>query len=90
MGWTTARSSPVVLRRLVDRPGAVASRLGCGHLPRGLQDTLAGTDTPDDFNPSVWDEWNAKTPRAQADDALVADEALMEAFEAVDEAERAG
>ena len=36
----------------------------------------------------MWDEWNAKTPRAQADDALVADEALMEALEGVDDSER--
>ena len=36
----------------------------------------------------MWDEWNAKSPWAQADDALVADEALMEAFDAVDDAER--
>jgi len=55
---------------------------------RGLQDVRAGTTAPEGFNPSVWDEWNAKTPRAQADDALVADEALMEAFEEVDDSER--
>jgi uncharacterized protein (TIGR03083 family) len=63
--------------------GAVISR-------RSLQDVMAGTATPDDFNQSVWDEWNAKSPRAQADDALAADEALTQALEAVDESERAG
>ena len=57
---------------------------------RSLQDVRAGNTTPDDFNQSVWDEWNAKTPRAQADEALVADAALLEAFEAVPEGERAG
>jgi uncharacterized protein (TIGR03083 family) len=62
--------------------GAVISR-------RSLQDVMAGTATPDDFNQSVWDEWNAKSPRAQADDALAADEALTQALEAVDESERA-
>jgi uncharacterized protein (TIGR03083 family) len=62
--------------------GAVISR-------RSLQDVIAGTATPDDFNQSVWDEWNAKSPRAQADDALAADEALTQALEAVDESERA-
>jgi uncharacterized protein (TIGR03083 family) len=69
----------------------VLSHLGSGAVifARSLQDVRAGTATPDDFNPSVWDEWNAKTPRAQVDDALVADEALMEAIEAVDEADRA-
>jgi uncharacterized protein (TIGR03083 family) len=69
----------------------VLSHLGSGAVifQRSLQDVRAGTATPDDFNPSVWDEWNAKSPRAQADDALVADEAVIEAIEAVDEAERA-
>jgi len=69
----------------------VLSHLGSGAVisRRGLQDVMAGTATPDDFNQSVWDEWNAKSPRAQADDALAADEALAQALEAVDEAERA-
>lgn len=69
----------------------VLSHLGSGAVifQRSLEDVLAGTTTPDDFNSSVWDEWNAKSPRAQADDALVADEALTEAIEAVDESERA-
>jgi uncharacterized protein (TIGR03083 family) len=69
----------------------VLSHLGSGAviLRRRLQDIRAGTATPDEFTPSVWDEWNAKTPRAQADDALVADEAVLEALEDVSEAERA-
>jgi len=69
----------------------VLSHLGSGAvIMRGrLEDILAGRETPDDFAPSVWDEWNAKTPRAQADDALVADEAVLRALEAVDEGERA-
>jgi uncharacterized protein (TIGR03083 family) len=69
----------------------VLSHLGSGAVifQRSLEDVRAGTTTPDDFNPSVWDEWNAKSPRAQADDALVADEAVTEAIEAVDESERA-
>ena len=69
----------------------VLSHLGSGAviLRRGLEDARAGTTTPDGFNPSVWDEWNAKAPRAQADDALIADEAVTEALEAVDDAERA-
>jgi uncharacterized protein (TIGR03083 family) len=69
----------------------VLSHLGSGAVitRRGLQDVRSGTPTPEDFNPSVWDEWNAKTPRAQADEALVADQALLQAMESVDEAERA-
>jgi uncharacterized protein (TIGR03083 family) len=68
----------------------VLSHLGSGAVIslRGLQDVRAGTTTPEGFNPSVWDEWNAKTPRAQADEALEADEALMEAYEGVDDSER--
>jgi uncharacterized protein (TIGR03083 family) len=67
----------------------VLSHLGSGAVisRQSLQDVRAGTATPDDFNQSVWDEWNAKSPRAQADDALEADEALTEALEAVDETE---
>ena len=69
----------------------VLSHLGSGAviLRRRLQDIRAGSATPDEFAPSVWDEWNAKTPRAQADDALAADEAVLEALEDVSEAERA-
>jgi uncharacterized protein (TIGR03083 family) len=68
----------------------VLSHLGSGAVIslRGLQDVRAGTSAPEGFNPAVWDEWNAKTPRTQADDALVADEALMAAFEGVGDAER--
>lgn len=68
----------------------VLSHLGSGAVifQRSLEDVRAGTTTPDDFNASVWDEWNAKTPRAQVDDALVADEAVTGAIETVDESER--
>ncbi len=69
----------------------VLSHLGSGAVIalRGLEDVRAGTTAPEGFNQSVWDEWNAKTPRAQADDALVADEALVAALETVDDAEQA-
>ena len=69
----------------------VLSHLGSGAViaRRGLEDVRAGTTAPEEFNQSVWDEWNAKTPRAQADDALVADEALVAALETVDDAEQA-
>ena len=69
----------------------VLSHLGSGAviLRRRLEDIRAGHATPDDFAPSVWDEWNAKSARAQADDALVADEAVLEALEGLSEAERA-
>src|SRR3979409_910784 len=57
---------------------------------RRLDDARLGRETPDEFAPSVWDTWNAKTPRAQADDALAADRALVARIESVPEAERTG
>jgi uncharacterized protein (TIGR03083 family) len=69
----------------------VLSHLGSGAviMQRGLRDALAGTQTPEGFAQGVWDEWNAKSPRAQKDDALVSDEALLEALEAVGDEEQA-
>jgi uncharacterized protein (TIGR03083 family) len=69
----------------------VLSHIGSGAviMRRNLEDVLAGRTTPDDFAPSVWDEWNAKSPRVKADDALVTDEALTEALEAVSPEDRA-
>jgi uncharacterized protein (TIGR03083 family) len=63
----------------------VLSHLGSGAVitQRRLEDTLAGVPTPDDFAPRVWEEWNAKTPVAQRDDALAADAALLARVEAV-------
>jgi len=55
---------------------------------RRLEDVLAGRTTPFDFAPSVWDEWEAKSARAKADDALVADEAVLDALEAVSPEDR--
>ena len=67
----------------------VLSHLGSGAviMQRGLEDAQAGTETPDGFAPAVWDEWNAKSPRAKTDDALAADRALVEALEAVSDEE---
>ena len=63
----------------------VLSHLGLGGviMRRRLEDLVAGRTPPDDLAPSVWDEWNAKSARAKADDALVVDEAMLEALEAV-------
>jgi uncharacterized protein (TIGR03083 family) len=44
---------------------------------RGVDDALDGRETPPQFNQSVWDLWNAKTPHAQVTDALDADRALL-------------
>jgi uncharacterized protein (TIGR03083 family) len=70
----------------------VLSHIGSGAviMHRRLEDTLAGTDTPDDFAPGVWDTWNAKAPAAQRDDALAVDAALLERIESITDREREG
>src|SRR3954453_2925333 len=68
----------------------VLSHLGSGAVitQRRLEDALAGRDTPDDFAPSVWDTWNAKSPLAQREDALAADAELLARLQAVGPQER--
>lgn len=68
----------------------VFSHLGSGAviLERRLGDSLAGVDTPDDAAPGVWDVWNAKTPEAQAADAVVADRALLDRLEGLSDEDR--
>jgi uncharacterized protein (TIGR03083 family) len=63
----------------------VLSHLGSGAeiMQRRLDDTVNGRETPESFAPSVWDAWNAKSSRAQVDDALAADAALLARLEAV-------
>jgi uncharacterized protein (TIGR03083 family) len=69
----------------------VLSHLGSGATitARRLDDTIAGSKTPDDFAPAVWDAWNAKTPEAQRGDALSADAELLERIDAATADERA-
>lgn len=57
----------------------VLSHLGSGAVitQRRLEDTVDGRQTPDDHAPSVWDEWNAKTPAEQRRDALATDAELV-------------
>jgi len=63
----------------------VLSHLGSAAviMQRRLEDTVAGRTTPDDFAPSVWNTWNAKTPTEQRDDALAADAELLRGIDAV-------
>jgi uncharacterized protein (TIGR03083 family) len=63
----------------------VMSHLGSGAVifQRRLEDDLAGTTSAEEFGPRTWDEWNAKSPRAQADDGLAADAALLVTLEAL-------
>ena len=68
----------------------VLSHLGSGAVifSRRVSDGLAGVETPEDVNPSVWAEWDAKSPRAQVDDALAADAAFIAQLKAVPQADR--
>jgi uncharacterized protein (TIGR03083 family) len=57
----------------------VMSHLGSGAIisKRRIDDILEGRETAPQFNQSVWDVWNSKTPHAQVTDALDADRALL-------------
>ncbi len=70
----------------------VLSHLGSGAVitERRLDDALAGATMPDDFAPSVWDAWNAKSPDAKRDDALAADASALDRIKALTPEERAG
>jgi len=70
----------------------VLSHIGSGAviMRRGFEDNLAGRDTPGDFNQSVWDEWNAKSPDDQAAEALAADADLLAALESATEEQLEG
>jgi uncharacterized protein (TIGR03083 family) len=70
----------------------VMSHIGSGAIimQRRVEDGLAGRDLPDDFAPSVWDEWNAKPPKGKAVDGLVADDALVARFAGLSAHEREG
>ena len=54
-----------------------------------LAATGEGEAPGDGFNESVWDRWNAMSPREQADGYLAADAALVAAFEALTPQQRA-
>jgi len=44
---------------------------------------------PEDFAPSVWDTWDAKSLRAKVDDGLAADAAVLARLQQVDDDRRA-
>jgi uncharacterized protein (TIGR03083 family) len=69
----------------------VLSHIGSGAViqQRRLDDALADRPTPDDFAPAVWDTWNTKPARARADDALLADQALIERLDSLPGTDRA-
>jgi uncharacterized protein (TIGR03083 family) len=68
----------------------VLSHLGSGALiqQRRVEAAVGGDPMPDDFPQSVWDAWNAKTPRAKVDDALAADADLVDGLSAVTDEQR--
>ena len=63
------------------------SHIGSGAviMGRSFDDVVSGNEADPDFNQSVWDEWNAKEPAAQVADALVANEALLDQLQMLDE-----
>lgn len=66
----------------------VVSHVGSGAVIGllGLDAALATAPAPESAQyQAVWDEWNAKEPQAQAVDGLHADDALIAAYEAVDD-----
>jgi uncharacterized protein (TIGR03083 family) len=68
----------------------VLSHLGSGAeiALAALEGARGGAVPGPDFNPQVWDRWNAMTPDEQAAGFLRADEALVAAYESLDEATR--
>jgi uncharacterized protein (TIGR03083 family) len=69
----------------------VLSHLGSSAVihQRRIDDAAAGFETPDDFAAAVWDTWDAKPARAQVDDGLIADAAVLERLARVGDDERA-
>jgi uncharacterized protein (TIGR03083 family) len=70
---------------------AVLSHLGSGSVIAlaGLETALERRQPPaDDFTQSVWDRWDAMSPAEQRTGFLEHDEALVSAFEALDERQR--
>src|SRR5262249_14769816 len=69
----------------------VLSHLGSGAeiFALFLDAGLNGAEPPggDTFQP-IWQAWNARSPQAQATDALAADEALVKRLESLDAGER--
>jgi uncharacterized protein (TIGR03083 family) len=70
----------------------VLSHLGSGGVifVRNVESALSGEPAPSDFNQSVWDEWNAKSPDAQAADLPAVDAAVIACLSALSPEERAG
>jgi uncharacterized protein (TIGR03083 family) len=61
----------------------VMSHLGSGAVILGerLDRALANEEADDNFNREVWATWNAKSPRAKVDDAVVVDDGVTRRLE---------
>jgi uncharacterized protein (TIGR03083 family) len=70
----------------------VLSHLGSGAVifVRTVESAVSGEPAPSDFNRSVWDEWDAKSPDAQAADLPAVDEAVVASLSKLSPEERAG
>ena len=68
----------------------VFSHIGSGAVifTRRLEDAVSDREVDPDFNQSVWDEWNAKSPADQVADGLGADGAMLAYMRALDDASR--
>ncbi len=66
------------------------SHLGSGAVigTRRIEDFVIGCDPGPDFNQTVWDLWNAKSPGDQVGDALLSDQRYLEALEGMTEEQR--
>lgn len=58
------------------------AEIGLANLEASLDQAPAPADS---FNQSVWDRWNAMSPREQADSAVAGDERLVAAYEGIDD-----
>ncbi len=69
----------------------VLSHIGSGGeiMRLRIEASVTGNELPDDFAPPIWDSWNAKSPGAQAADALAVDRAFVERIESLTADERA-
>jgi uncharacterized protein (TIGR03083 family) len=69
----------------------VLSHLGSGAVIfiQSVDSAVSGEATPTDFNQSVWDEWNAKSPEQQWADLPGVDAAVIERLSALSPEERA-
>jgi uncharacterized protein (TIGR03083 family) len=63
------------------------SHIGSGAVIMGqsFNNIVNGTEPDPTFNQTTWDAWNAKDPAAQVADALVADAALLDQLQMLDE-----